>query len=94
MPSPNIPKELRAAWAAVKKSDIVDTLNAKGVQAKLCDERSGHIKVVGSVRPVNLYATTGTVNAEPYKKLGSINAKGMQPSRAIERVVAIANFGH
>jgi hypothetical protein len=94
MPSPIISAELRRAWSDLSNSDIQKKLESFGLTVELKNSKSRHFKVSGSIRPVELYASTGTVNAAPFGKLGSSLARGMYPDRALSRVQSLAKIGH
>lgn len=91
---PHITPKLREAYASISDRAIVEQLSAKGLVVRLMNSKNRHFVVTGKVREVSFYATSGTVNAAPHNGMGSVNIKGMIPARAIERVAALANFGH
>lgn len=91
---PHITPELRQAYQAVSDQSLINHLRAKGLIVVLKNAKNRHFVVTGKVREVSFYATSGTVNAAPHHGMGSVNIKGMMPDRAIERVAAVANFGH
>ena len=94
MPSPKIKPEVRQAWRDKRTDQIKDAFERCGLKADLKDSGSRHFKITGGVRPVELYATTGTVNAAPFQKFGSTTVRGMTPNRAFSRAISLARFGH
>lgn len=91
---PHITPEIRAAYDKISTKQWLEWFKSKGVKASLRNSKNKHFLIKGTVREVSIYATSGTVTAGPTKQMGSINVKGMMPERALERAVAIANFGH
>ncbi len=94
MPSPQIAPEIRQAWRALTNQQILDNLKMQGIEVELKNAKSRHFKLQGKVRPVELYASTGTVNAAPHQGKKSSTAKAMMPERALQRAVSLANIGH
>jgi len=86
--------ELRKAWSAMTDFEIKDLISEKGVKVSLLNTQNRHFKISGKVRDVELYATTGTVNAAKHENLKPVTAKEMKPHRAILRAVSIADIGH
>jgi hypothetical protein len=87
-------QECRQAWREINNHAIVKRIENAGLQANLMPSNNRHIKITGGLRPVELYATTGTVNASPYGQKGASKAKGMLPERALERAISLAKHGH
>jgi hypothetical protein len=94
MPSPKIKQELRQAWREQRTDQIKSAFEKFGLKAELKDSGARHFKITGGVRPVELYASTGTVNASPYKKFKSTTVRGMTPNRAFSRAISLVRFGH
>lgn len=94
MPSPSISRERRTQWQALSNQAIIDTFTAAGVTVTLKNSNNRHFKVKGHARPVELYATTGTVNAAQHQHRKACTARNMSPERAIERAISLAKHGH
>lgn len=94
MPSPDISIELRQSWSSMSNLDIKQALQEKNLSVRLMNEKNRHFKITGDVRTVELYATTGTVNAVKHGRLKPSKAKLMMPERAFSRVLSLANIGH
>lgn len=94
MPSPIISVDLRAKWNAISDNEIIAHFKSKNLIVELKNRGNRHFKITGSSRPVELYATTGTVNASFHDGKKPASFKKMPPARAFERVVSLANIGH
>lgn len=74
---------------------IVAYLEDKGCKVTYTATKSEHFIVVGKVRTVNYYGTTGTVHANPVKgQFPYYIQRGMEQMRALERVVGLSNVGY
>lgn len=94
--SPSISKELREAWTNFSNQQIIDFFKNKNINIQLSNSGNRHFKIRGKKRKVDLYATTGTVSANPVKRLNLkyCSHKEMMPERALERIMSLANFGY
>jgi hypothetical protein len=84
---------LRVMWRDFPERSIVDFCADLNLQVKCLNSRNRHYRISG-VRDVELYATTGTVNATPHNGKGAINVKNMEPERALKRATTIAIHGY
>jgi hypothetical protein len=95
--NPVATRQVREAWREMPfhklKKILLEKLGNDG-EVRSCDSKSGHVKVIGKARTIELYTTTGTVNCSPQGKMKSCNYKNMMPERAIERVVSLAKHGY
>lgn len=84
---------LRVKWQSTPEKTILDFCATLDLKVKCLNLRNRHYRISG-VRDVELYATTGTVNATPFNGKGAINVKGMEPDRALRRATTIAKLGY
>tara|TARA_R110001583_G_scaffold174017_6_gene328260 strand:+ start:4035 stop:4331 length:297 start_codon:yes stop_codon:yes gene_type:complete len=84
---------LRKKWQDTSEKYIVDFCLGVGLHVKCLNKRNRHYRIEGN-RDVELYATTGTVNAKPSNGKGAINVKLMEPERALKRAATIAMHGY
>ena len=95
MPSPTVSVELRKSWLSLSMSDIRNILLKKGAhKVEIKNEKNRHLKIKGKSRSVDLYATTGTVSANRKGDLKYCSHKEMQPERAFDRIITLANIGY
>jgi hypothetical protein len=94
MSIPIASQSLRSAWQQFDNSSVIRAVEERGLSVRLVNAKNRHFKIAGGLRPVELYASTGTVNACQSHNLKPYSAKQMAPLRAIERLVSLAIFGH
>lgn len=94
MPSPILSVDLRAKWNAISDNEIIEHFKAKKLDIELKNRDNRHFKITGASRPVELYATTGTVNASFHDGRKPASFKKMPPARAFERAESLANIGY
>ena len=95
-PADQVSQDVRDAWRELKFHEFMDKLREKatGCVVRVCSMKNRHIKITGPGRAVDLYATTGTINAAPFKSMKAARATGMKPERAVERALALSTHGY
>lgn len=77
-----------------KKKELIAFFEQKGLTVKLNHSKNSHMTITGKVRRVEFYPTTGTVNCIQSNNLKPCTFREMELSKALERVVTLANIGY